>query len=510
MSTRVSDLLDKFGKNVPLSIGSKQRTFTKQMKPGVQVSGSDTVESVSRTIGMDHSTLWKNSEKLLIEKKRERLKDEEAHIQQLVNNFIQHVPMSSYNPENLCGRLCFHGGEFDRVDGKASWLVCFSEQYQLYGCVVHGTVHRCGICQCYATRVDREAKRFCLYSNAYLGSDLDMFRHEFDVHSAYYEVVRAATYLSKTLEREAEASSSKRKMDQSEKTAQDMLVNTSGAARRVRRRVHRRRKPVRRVLGNVASTCYDVVARLFYNTSARVAIVERMLETAKKDADAALNHYLESRVVRINGRDTGVMYMCDAVVLFTILSSPFECLRNLIPAYPWPHPPCILLSAAVDRCEESTDEIENVCLMIETIWNVFQAEGCVTSSSQSLISLACYLVFSLGNSVGIVWDGDVLYPSTPFLFTNAPSTDWSIHIGTFSEGGLKLSVSNVTEGQKEYSRSMHKIQRQNPGALVNLKNNLRSIYETGDDSDGEIEGADAEKTQAPPTKEAERMASSGR
>ncbi|MGE0526232.1 MAG: hypothetical protein AB7P49_04145 [Bdellovibrionales bacterium] len=497
MTSSIQNLLKDVDEKIPLQVGSKRRVFTRRLNSGIKVSGDCTVESVARTIGMDESTLWDNAEKLMRDGERERMNAEEADIQQLVNNFIQHVPMNTYDPTNLCGRACLHGGESEKTDHAASWFVCFSQRYQLYGCVVHGTVHRCGIHQCHATRVDREAKRFCMYSNAYLGSDLDFSRHEFDKHSAYYEVTAPATYIKRMAEQAGQQQKGRRKMDQSEGTAEDLLIPSNEKMRRVRRRVRRRRKLVPRVLGNVASTCYSVVSRLFYNDMARIKVVERMLETAKREADAALQQYHESLVVRIKGQDTGIMYMCDAVKLFTILSSPFRCLRNLVPAYPWPDPPCVLLPVVVEKCEETTDEIESVCQMISIIWNTFQSEGCVTSSSQSLINLACYLVFSLGNSNGIVWDEKVLYPSTPFLFKYAPSNDWSVHIEAFVEDGLALSVSNITEGRKEYQRSMRQIQTSNPAALETMKNSLRGVYETWDEEDEEVEGLHAEKTQAP-------------
>lgn len=481
-----------FPDDQPLPVVARSRKRRRADVGSVSLSGGQTVESVARSIGTDEATLWEQANQVMIEKTREKFRFDESVMQEMVHRFVSTcVPRETYDPHNLCGSVCFYGGGNEPDPERPSWMVGFCPQYSLFGCRVHGTVHRCGIGQCYATRVDRDTHRFCLYSGAFLGFELDMHASEFRSHSAHFSVTRPATYINGAVDDIERVLKNGRDRSRTEDTGQTLLTGSSEPVQKVRRRVHRRAPP-RRTLSNVAQMCYKLVEPFFYNTEIRNRVVDRMLESAKGEADKALAAYHASRVVRIQGREAGVVLLSEPFTVLSILVWSLRRLDNLFPTYPWPGKPFVTIDPAVERNDEAEAEVESVCMMVEAFWNAFQEKSYVTTSALSFTNLACYLVFCLGNSRGVMWEDEVLFPSSSFLFTKAPSNEWSIHVGAFSTPDTPIVVSQITDGRREYTSAMQKMQKDGPFGLIDLKINLRRIYDMGEEEDAEVEALDGQ------------------
>lgn len=446
----------------------------------VSVTGGETVEGVAADIDIDEATLWKQTEQVQLACANERALAEEGIIKTIVHSFIaQAVPLETLDPEHLCGQQCFYGGEIHHACAKPSWLVLIHEGFQLYGCRVHGSVHRCRLGQCYATRVDRDSQEFCLYSGNMIGGGFDATRSNFAVHAAYFSVRKPATYRNLVLDEMKKMLEHKWDREQATSTVHQKIIAQPPPAKKVRRRAGRRSRRTR-VLSNTGTLVHAIVSRLFFASDARAGIVDRLLATARRQADDDLRAYHDSLPVQIKGVQTQMIQLCDPMRVLGILSAPFRVLDQLCPAYPWPDDPFVVVRPDVERTPEAEEEIDGVCQMIEVVWEALQGAKCVTSSSLSLTNLALYLVFSLGNSSGIVFEKCVLYPSTPFLRRWAPSKEWAVHAALFASDELSVSVSSISEGQRDFKNGMRALTETAPTAFVELKNNLFGLQDAGD------------------------------
>jgi hypothetical protein len=448
-----------------------------RMRMPVSVTGGETVEGVAADIDIDEATLWKQTEQVQLASANERLLAEEGIIKTIVHSFIaQVVPHETLDPEHLCDQQCFYGGETHHAHAKPSWFIPIHEGFQLYGCRVHGSVHRCHLGQCYATRVDRDSHEFCLYSGHMIGGGFDATRSNFAVHAAYFSVRKPATYRNLVLEEMKKMLEHKWSREQAESAVHQKIIAQPPTAKKVRRPGRRRTRRTR-VLSNTGELISTVVTRLFFAADARAGVVDRLLATARRQADDDLRAYHDSLPVQIKGVQTQMVQLCDPMRVLGILSAPFRVLDHLCPAYPWPDDPFVVVRPDVERTPEAEEEIDGVCQMVEAIWEGLQGAKCVTSSSLSLTNLTLYLVFSLGNSPGVVFEKDVLYPSTPFLRKWAPSKEWAVHAALFASEELSVSVSSISEGQRDFKNGMRALTETAPSALIDLKNNLRSLQD---------------------------------
>lgn len=444
----------------------------------VSVSGGETVEGVAAGIDMDEASLWQQTEQMQLEAAKEKNAAEEGVISMIVQAFIgQVVPPNTLDPGHFCGQQCFYGGASKHSEAMPSWLVPIDMRFSLYGCRVHGSVHRCGIGQCYATRVDRDSHEFCLYSGYMIGSAFDAQASEFSTHHAYFSVRRPATYHNLALEDVEKVLEHKWDRERERSDVHQKIIHRPPPAKRPRRRKAGVRRRTR-VLSNSGVIISDIVNHLFFSRAVRSAVVDRILDSARRKADNDLRDYHSSLPVSIKGQDTGVMRLCDPMRVLSILSDPFKELAPLMPAYPWPRDPFVCINPEIDRTPEAEDEVDSVCQMIEVVWEALLSAKCVKSSPTALTNLAIYLVFCLGNSEGVLFESRVLFRSTPFLDLYAPSKEWAVHAGLFESDALAISVSSISEGQRDFNNGMRMLCEAQPD-LADLKNNLLVIQDGG-------------------------------